>query len=192
MEVVTTDNEEGPVNTRKRRNIKKKKANSNKEVILPKINSDAEETTKERKNKKNKKDKEKEILEKCRMQEAPIKFVIASGDKTAEDTKKILWSQVVSKNKAPKIKEIVKLKGGDLLITPADEKTREAIKELAKEGFGITQSGNYLPKVIIYDVDRDIRPEELSTMIIEQNPELDLTLKEASKIIPKFKIGPRN
>lgn len=79
-------------------------------------------------------------------QEVPVKYVVSVGDKTVGETKKVLWSQVVSKNKAPKIKEIVKLKGGDLLFTPADEKTKETIKELAKEGFGITQSGNYLPK----------------------------------------------
>lgn len=46
--------------------------------------------------------------------------------------------------------------------------------------------------MIINDVDRDIKPEELSRRIIEQNPELDLTLEEASKIIPKFKTGPRD
>jgi hypothetical protein len=84
----------------------------------------------------------------------------------------------VAKNKTPKIKGIVTLKGGDLLITPADDRTKEAIKNIAAEGFGIAQVGNYLPNVIVYDIDRDIAPKELSKRIIEQNPELELSLED--------------
>jgi hypothetical protein len=154
--------------------------------------SDKEKGRKNKKKKKTKKVKEKEILDKCRVQEAPVKYVVSTGDKSVEETKKILWSQVVSKNKAPKIKEIVTLKGGDLLITPADENTKEAIVSIAKEEFGIKETGSLLPKVIIYDVDRDITPEELPRRIIEQNPELGITEEELSKLTPKFRTGPRD
>jgi len=58
---------------------------------------------------KKKKEKEKEILEKCRDQVAPVKFIVTTGDKSTEETKKFLWTQVVSKNRAPKIKDSVTL-----------------------------------------------------------------------------------
>jgi len=155
LETQTSDNEatqEQRTRVKKWRNGKKRNTK-----VKNTDKSQGEETDRSNKsnrsNKKSKKAKEKEILEKCRQQEPPAKFVIAVGDKTVEDTKKILWTQVVSKNKAPKIKEIVKLKGGDILITPADEGTRDTIKALANEGFGITQTNNHLPKIIIYDVD---------------------------------------
>ncbi|XP_022164208.1 uncharacterized protein LOC111029501 [Myzus persicae] len=139
-----------------------------------------------------KKEKEMEILEKCRDQAAPVKFIVTTGDKTTEETKKLLWTQVVSKNKAPKIKDSIVLTGGDLMITPADDDTRAAIESLAKEGFGIQKTGAWLPKVIIYDVEKDIRPDELAKAIIEQNPELELELKDSDKIQPKFKRGPKD
>lgn len=103
------------------------------------INSGAEASSsgkaKDKKKTKSKKAKEKEILEKCREQEAPVKYGVSTEDKTVEETKKVLWTQLVSRIKAPKIKEIITLKGGDLLITPADESTKEAIVSIAKEGF---------------------------------------------------------
>lgn len=137
------------------------------------------------------KKKEKEILEKCREQDAPIKFVVTTGDKTAEETKKILWTQVVAKNKAPKIKQTVVLQGGDLLITPADEDTRTAMESLVKEGFGITKTGARLPRLIVYDVDRSLKPDELPGTIVSQNPELELTEEDRLGITPSFKTGPK-
>jgi hypothetical protein len=113
------------------------------------INSGAEASSSEKakdKKTKSKKAKEMEILEKCREQEAPVKYVVSTEDKTVEETKKVLWTQVVSRIKAPKIKEIITLKGGDLLITAADESTKEAIVSIAKEGFGITQTGAICPR----------------------------------------------
>jgi len=171
VELVTTDNEEGTSSTNKGKRKKKGKTKAeNKESTK---GSDTEksgrdsgsERSKTGSIKKSKKEKEKEMLDKCRSQAAPVKFIVATGDKTIEDTKKVLWTQVVSKNKPPKIKELVTLKGGDLLITPADEKTKESIKSLAEEGFGITQTGNLAPKVIIYDVDRQIAPMSCSSAI---------------------------
>lgn len=139
----------------------------------------------------NSRKKEKEILEKCREQDAPIKYVVTTGDKTAEETKKILWTQVVAKNKAPNIKQAVVLQGGDLLITPADEETRTAMESLVKEGFGITKTGARLPRIIIYDVDRLIKPEELPGTIVSQNPELELTEDDRKGITPSFRTGPK-
>lgn len=78
------------------------------------------------------------------------------------------------------------------MITPADEKTRSAIKSQAKEGFGIQKTGAFLPKVIIYNVDKDIRPDELAKTIIDQNPELGLELSDKEKIQPRFKRGLRD
>jgi hypothetical protein len=69
---------------------------------------------------------------------------VSTGDKTVEETKKILWTQVVSKNKAPKIKEMVTLKGGDLLITPADESTKEAIVSIAFSTYDLCSSLSFL------------------------------------------------
>ncbi|XP_060843818.1 uncharacterized protein LOC132923859, partial [Rhopalosiphum padi] len=139
-----------------------------------------------------KKEREKEILNKCREQTVPVKFIVNTGDKTTEETKKLLWTQVVSKNKASKIKDSVVLSGGDLMITPADDTTREVMESLAKEGFGIQKTGAFLPKIIIYDVEKDVRPDELARTIIEQNPELGIDLSDKDKIQPKFKRGPRD
>jgi len=139
-----------------------------------------------------KKEREKEILNKCREQTVPVKFIVNTGDKTTEETKKLLWTQVVSKNKALKIKDSVVLSGGDLMITPADDTTREVMESLAKEGFGIQKTGAFLPKIIIYDVEKDVRPDELARTIIEQNPELGIDLSDKDKIQPKFKRGPRD
>ncbi|KAE9543416.1 hypothetical protein AGLY_002216 [Aphis glycines] len=196
-ELVTTDIEEGTSNTKKGKRMRKRKTKAESKESTKR--SDAEdsgrdsgsERSKTETIKKSKKEKEKEMLDKCRSQAAPVKFIVATGDKTIEDTKKILWTQVVSKNKTPKIKELVTLKGGDLLITPADEKTKETIKSIAEEGFGITQTGNFAPKVIIYDVDRQIAPEDLSKRIAEQNPELELSELDTKRIVPRFRTGPK-
>ncbi|KAE9523197.1 hypothetical protein AGLY_016430 [Aphis glycines] len=87
---------------------------------------------------------------------------------------------------------MVTLKGVVLLITPADESTKEAIVSIAKEGFGITETGNYLPRIIIYDVDRDIAPEVLMRKIVEQNTELGITDEEIFKFRPRFRTGPKD
>lgn len=135
------------------------------------------------------KEKEKEILDKYREQAATVKYIVGKGDKTTAETKKLLWSQVVSKNKAPKIKNSVTLSGGDLMIIPADDETRAAMETLFKEGFGIEKRGSFLPKVIIYYVDKDITPNEIPKMITERNPEIGLTSDDIQKITPKFKRG---
>jgi len=207
-ENLTTDTET-ETTKKKRKSRKKKKKNTaatdkevstsvarpqahNTDTDAPNLGTEASRPMARTSSSRNKKEKEKEVLDKCRAQVAPIKFVVSTGDKTVEDTKKLLWTQVVSKNKAPKIKELVTLKGGDLLIIPADDKTKEAIKSLAVEGFGITQTGSFLPKVIIYDVDREIKPDELSARIAQQNPEMELTDEDIKRIVPRFKTGPRD
>jgi len=78
------------------------------------------------------------------------------------------------------------------MVTPADENTRSAIESLAKGGFGIQKIGAFMPKVIIYDVDKDMRPDELAKTIIDQNPELGLELSDKEKLQPRFKRGPRD
>jgi len=79
------------------------------------------------------------------------------------------------------------------MITPADDETRAAIESLAKGGFGIQKTGSWLPKIIIlYDVETEVKPEDLAKTVIEQNPELGLTQSDKDKIVPRFKRGARD
>lgn len=204
-EIATTDTETDqpgssrPKRVRKRKNKNKgSKTSSDGGSSTRASEAENQETSESRLSSRNssrgltKKQKEKEILDKCREQAAPVKFVVATAGKTVEETKKLLWTQVVSENKTPKIKEAITLKGGDLLITPADDNTREVIERIANEGFGITKTGARLPKILIYDVDKDILPSELVKKIAEQNTDLGLTTEDLRQIQPGFKVGPKD
>jgi len=162
------------------------------DVDAPNSGTDASMTKVSTSSSRGKKEREKEILNKCREQTVPVKFIVNTEDKTTEETKKLLWTQVVSKNKTPKIKDSVVLSEGYLMITPADDKTRAAIESLANEGFGIQKTGAFLPNIIIYNVDKDIRSDELARTIIEQNPELGIDLSDKDKIQTRFKRGPKD
>lgn len=79
-----------------------------------------------------------------------------------------------------------------MLITPADDNTRNVIESIANEGFVITKTGARLPKILIYDVDMDILPSELVKKIAEQNTDLGLTIDDLRQIQPGFKVGPKD
>lgn len=85
-EIVTTDNEEGTSNTKKgkRKRKRKTKAESKESTKRSDAEDSGRDSGSERSKtgtiKKSKKEKEKEMLDKCRSQAAPIKFIVATGD----------------------------------------------------------------------------------------------------------------
>lgn len=82
---------------------------------------------------------------------------------------------------------------GDILVKPADEKIIEALRKIEKEGLvPIKEERPLWPRVIIYDVDRDIESRDIAGLIAEQNPRLALSNEEADRtILPIFRKGPK-
>lgn len=68
------------------------------------------------------------------------------------------------------------------------------MRDLEKEGkLGIKKMGRSCPKVLIYDVDRDLKAEEIPGVIGMQNPEVGLEKgKKGVSIKPIFRRGPKD
>jgi len=121
-------------------------------------------------------------------------FIIPIKEGSIKEVKQVLWNEIVKKVKVPQVNNIRILPRGDLLVKPADAKTIEALRNIEKEGLiPVKEERPLWPRIIIYDVDRDIEVKEIAGMIAEQNPNLALLREEAvKKISPIFRRGPKN
>ncbi|KAL4101176.1 hypothetical protein QTP88_021196 [Uroleucon formosanum] len=185
----------GAVSGEKKASEKKKKAKGPREVAFVEVLS------KRARKRKNKKKRAEESLvvatttaraakaierEKAR---APARsFVVSVGEAGTSEARKELWADLVKRVAVPKIGGAARLPRGDLVVRPADEATFEALKRLEKEGKGVREESARWPTVMVYDVERGIKKEELPGRIVEQNPELELD-KEA--VVPLFMKGPK-
>lgn len=115
-------------------------------------------------------------------------FVVSVGEAGTGEAKRKLWADLVKGVAVPKLGSSAKLPRGDLIVRPADGPTYEALKQMESEGKGVREEKARWPTVLVYDVDRDIKKEELSGQIASQNPELGLD-KEA--VVPLFMKGPK-
>ncbi|KAL4101171.1 hypothetical protein QTP88_021192 [Uroleucon formosanum] len=115
-------------------------------------------------------------------------FVVSVGEAGTSEARKELWADLVKRVAVPKIGGAARLPRGDLVVRPADEATFEALKRLEKEGKGVREESARWPTVMVYDVERGIKKEELLGRIMDQNPELGLD-KEA--VVPLFMKGPK-
>lgn len=89
-------------------------------------------------------------------------------------TKAALWTEVVKKVKVPKFIGTRVLHKGDVEVTPADDATLWALREIAAGRDDIKESEKRWPMVLIYDVDKDTKPEELGYVIAVQNEGLKI------------------
>lgn len=92
----------------------------------------------------------------------------------------------------PKVENIKVLSGGNILIRPADDQTAKMIEQAQVEGLDISKAEKWRPRVLIYDIEKDITKEELTKAIVTQNPELGIDESRAEEHIkPVFMNGPK-
>lgn len=87
------------------------------------------------------------------------------------ETKSSLW-RILRKNGPPRINNIKTLKDGRLLIRPGSDDTENILENRKEDGLTATKPKNLNPRILIYDVDRDIADAELVNLMVDQNPEL--------------------
>lgn len=109
-------------------------------------------------------------LEKCRETRSGTRFVVeVPDDNTIANVKTDLWQTVKSKLKNPRAKTLVS--GRKLIIIPDDKDTLEVLQTVKN----LSTIGPRQPRIIIYDVDNDLREREIADGLLLQNPELGLT-----------------
>lgn len=131
--------------------------------------------------------------ESWRAKEPAKSFVVEVGDRDRATVRKGVWSEILKKVRAPQVTRTSTMARGDLRITPGDDRTAEALRELEREGkVGIREVNQSWPKVMIFDVDKEIKEEEIARTIRSQNSETGLEEGEECKgMKPLFKKGPR-
>lgn len=125
-------------------------------------------------------------LDAVRRAPKPREFLVKGGT-DASQNKAELW-KILNKSGPPKISGIKTLKNGSLLIRPACDETAKIIENLNEGGLTANKPLTLNPRILIYDVDREIREAELPNLIVDQNPELEL---DYSDITPSFRTGPK-
>jgi hypothetical protein len=135
-------------------------------------------------------DRKKEAL---RKKELPKSFIVRVGEKGLGEVKKSLWSEIVGKVGAPKVSKTSVLPRRDLRLIPGDARTEGALRDLMKEGkVEVLEGKPRWPKVVIFDVERELRKEEIPRAILTQNPSLGIEEEESEGLIkPIFQTSPK-
>lgn len=120
----------------------------------------------------------------------------ADGEKqTAEDTKKEIMSTIDPGREKIKVKGVRKRKDGALIIETesADDLAKVLNRQvLLEKGYTTQRSGAINPKVVIFDVPRELDEAQVENDIYCQNQDLlsEITEEEfRTNCIPRFKIG---
>jgi len=126
--------------------------------------------------------------------EPPDSFTVVAGEGKVVERKEELWADLVRKVGTPKINKTWVNGEGNIRLMPGDKRTAEALKEMGQEGkIEMREVGKEWPKVLIYNVEREIDREEIDGAIKDLKPELGLGGGENSKdIVPIFKRGPKD
>jgi len=114
-----------------------------------------------------------------------------------DSARKTIWSDITKNNSAPKINRqtvIQKEENKFIRIVAVDEETYSALKSITEERSDIQLQPSKRPMVMIYDIDKELSPEEIATNIISQNTGMGRMLGEAAINIirPLFKRGLRD
>lgn len=81
----------------------------------------------------------------------------------------------MKKVKAPQVTKTSTMTRDDLRIIPGDERTAKALREIGKEGkVSVREVNQSWPKILVYDVDKDIGEEELAIAIRRHNEDTGL------------------
>lgn len=91
-------------------------------------------------------------------------YIVRTNGKSAAEAKTELWS-VLTMMGTPRMRSIKILERGDMIIRPADEQTSCMLEKTAICGMDIGVSQKWRPRVLLYDVDRDMPREEIATAI---------------------------
>lgn len=123
----------------------------------------------------------------------PENVFILTTDKEGEgDSRKRLWSDLLKRDCTPRMRSYMTPKG-ELILRPADEGTLSALRSIGEErGLQLREGKTMWPKVMVYDVDRDLAPNDLPGLVADQNPDLGLdrnSMVEGLK--PEFRKGPK-
>lgn len=118
--------------------------------------------------------------------------------KTSEMTKESIMSTINPEKERISIQNVRKIsKNGILIETNTEEQLDKFLNNNAlKKKFTIEIPKKRNPKIIIYDVPKDIEANELGVKIIRQNRDLEITEEEFQEdiqgnFIPRFRTGPR-
>lgn len=80
-----------------------------------------------------------------------------------------------------------------MIIRPADEQTAKLIEKVDTEGLTISKAEKWRPRILVYDVDKDMSKDDLPKAIASQNPELGVDEDKADGCIkPLFMQCPKN
>lgn len=115
--------------------------------------------------------------------------------KDVEVVKKEVMGLIDPGNEGIKIKGVRKRTDGKLVVETATAEDLQKVLEHGKlnsGGYKATRSGAMNPKVIIYDVPRELEPVALAEMALKQNYEMLKGITEESiknDFIPRFRIG---
>jgi len=134
--------------------------------------------------------KDKEV---AKRKDPPKTFIITKEEQGPDKMRTDLWTDILKKTRCPKVAFTKVLPGGDLMVKPADEGTYRILKEIEANRKGMREELAKRPRVLIYDVERTIRAEDLAKVIAAQNPGLGIKEEEAQEAIkPAFMKGPRD
>jgi len=133
------------------------------------------------------KDVKRKTLEKCRDAKTSTRFVVdVPAEMTVSQVKTDLWKAVTGKLPNPRAKSFVQ--GRPITVVPDDKSTFEVFSRLPN----VRSVGPRVPRVIIYDVDKDIAGDQVPSGIYEQNPELGLTQDDVDSMTVKYRLGRRD
>lgn len=129
----------------------------------------------------------KKTLEKCREVKTTSRLTIeVPSGVTVASAKAELWATVKGKMNNPRAKTVIR--DQQITIIPDDSKTFEVISKLPN----VKVLEPKKPRVIIYDVDSELTDGEVTTGLVNQNPELGLTQEDVNRLVFKHRLGPRN
>lgn len=96
----------------------------------------------------------------------------------------------MTKTRAPKLQTFV-AKNGKLVIKPQDQESADILRDLTKSSSNLTEEKPKNPRLMLYNVEAHLTPQEIIDGILQQNPKLDIPQSRES-IKPIFKRGPRD
>lgn len=149
-------------------------------------------------NNKGKRDtvREKVRLEKMKAAAPPKAFIVSKGDLETGEVRKKVWTDLLKVVGTPQVRGTYVLPKVNLLIKPADRRTFDALKGLettADTSVKVREESARWPKILIYDIGRELDRESIPGLVAEQNPTLGLSREEAKEaIVPVFKKGPKS
>ena len=140
--------------------------------------------------KKDRRERKEKAEEKLKERKPPTAFIVEKGQGSSEEARNRVWSSIVKKVAAPKVSAIRVLPRGDILVKPADEATARALVEMQQEG--VRKEVTRKPKVLVYDVERSLKAEEIAEALARQNPSLGCDVEQMRAAVkPLFMKGPR-